>query len=66
LRQGVKWHDGKPFTAGDVKCNRDMLTGRVPPGCASILAILVREYQPGDDERRFEAQFPPESAHNQR
>src|ERR1700758_1201694 len=20
LRQGVKWHDGKPFTAGDVKC----------------------------------------------
>src|SRR5258708_40003478 len=21
LRQGVKWHDGKPFTAADVKCN---------------------------------------------
>src|ERR1700731_1147092 len=20
LRQGVKWHDGKPFTAADVKC----------------------------------------------
>ena len=20
LRQGVKWHDGKPFTAQDVKC----------------------------------------------
>ena len=20
LRQGVKWHDGKPFTATDVKC----------------------------------------------
>jgi peptide/nickel transport system substrate-binding protein len=20
LRQGVKWHDGKPFTANDVKC----------------------------------------------
>src|SRR5258708_40163550 len=20
LRQGVKWHDGKPFTAKDVKC----------------------------------------------
>jgi peptide/nickel transport system substrate-binding protein len=22
LRQGVKWHDGKPFTAKDVKCTR--------------------------------------------
>jgi peptide/nickel transport system substrate-binding protein len=28
LRQGVKWHDGKPFTAADVKCTWDMLTGR--------------------------------------
>src|SRR5713101_6540620 len=23
LRQGVKWHDGKPFTAKDVKCTWD-------------------------------------------
>ena len=22
LREGVKWHDGKPFTAKDVKCTR--------------------------------------------
>jgi len=28
LRQGVQWHDGKPFTARDVKCTWDMLTGR--------------------------------------
>jgi peptide/nickel transport system substrate-binding protein len=28
LRQGVKWHDGKPFTAADVKCTWDMLAGR--------------------------------------
>jgi ABC-type transport system substrate-binding protein len=28
LRQGVKWHDGKPFTARDVKCTWDLLTGR--------------------------------------
>jgi peptide/nickel transport system substrate-binding protein len=28
LRQGVKWHDGKPFTAKDVKCTWEMLTGR--------------------------------------
>jgi peptide/nickel transport system substrate-binding protein len=25
LRQGVKWHDGKPFTARDVKCTWDLL-----------------------------------------
>jgi len=28
LRQGVGWHDGKPFTARDVKCTWDLLTGR--------------------------------------
>ena len=25
LRQGVKWHDGKPFTAADVRCTFDLL-----------------------------------------
>src|SRR4029077_10083499 len=25
LRQGVTWHDGKPFTAKDVQCTWDML-----------------------------------------
>jgi peptide/nickel transport system substrate-binding protein len=25
LRQGVKWHDGKPFSAKDVKCTWDLL-----------------------------------------
>jgi peptide/nickel transport system substrate-binding protein len=28
LHQGVKWHDGKPFTSADVKCTFDLLTGR--------------------------------------
>jgi peptide/nickel transport system substrate-binding protein len=28
LRQGVKWHDGKPFTARDVKCTWDALMER--------------------------------------
>ena len=28
LREGVKWHDGKPFTANDVKCTWDLLTGK--------------------------------------
>jgi peptide/nickel transport system substrate-binding protein len=27
LQHGVKWHDGKPFTAQDVKCTWDLLTG---------------------------------------
>ena len=27
LRQGVKWHDGKPFAAADVKCTWDLLLG---------------------------------------
>src|SRR6266404_1467487 len=28
LYDGVKWHDGKPFTANDVKCTWDTLLGR--------------------------------------
>lgn len=28
LRSGVKWHDGKPFTAKDVQCTWDMLQGK--------------------------------------
>src|SRR6516165_2478852 len=28
LRHGVKWHDGKPFTAQDVKCTWDLLSGK--------------------------------------
>jgi peptide/nickel transport system substrate-binding protein len=28
LRQGVKWHDGRSFTAADVKCTWDALTGK--------------------------------------
>jgi peptide/nickel transport system substrate-binding protein len=27
LRPGVKWQDGKPFTASDVKCTFDLLMG---------------------------------------
>jgi len=28
LQKGVKWHDGKPFTAKDVLCTWDLLTGQ--------------------------------------
>ena len=28
LHDGVKWHDGKPFSSADVKCTFDMLIGK--------------------------------------
>src|SRR6187401_1769133 len=28
LREGVKWHDGKPFSSADVKCTWDALIGK--------------------------------------
>jgi peptide/nickel transport system substrate-binding protein len=28
LREGVKWHDGKPFTSADVKCTFDLILGK--------------------------------------
>src|SRR6266478_6465567 len=28
LRQDVRWHDGKPFSAKDVKCTWDLLAGK--------------------------------------
>src|SRR3954447_8039970 len=28
LRQGVKWHDGKPFTASDDRCTFDLIQGK--------------------------------------
>jgi peptide/nickel transport system substrate-binding protein len=30
LREGVKWHDGKPFTSADAKCTWDMVSGLEP------------------------------------
>jgi len=30
LRENVKWHDGRPFTARDVQCTWDMLLGKSP------------------------------------
>ena len=38
LRQGVKWHDGKPFTSQDVKCTWTFIWRRGLRSCASIPA----------------------------
>lgn len=32
LRQGVRWHDGKPFTSADVKCTWDTVAGKRDSG----------------------------------
>src|SRR5271166_563620 len=32
LRQGVTWHDGKPFTSKDVGCTFDLLLGKAKDG----------------------------------
>ena len=30
LRGGVKWHDGRPFAAADVKCTWDLMADKAP------------------------------------
>ena len=42
LRQGVKFHDGKPFTSRDVKCSMDLQMGTAPEKLR-----LTRANQPG-------------------
>ena len=63
LRQGVKWHDGKPFTSADVKCTFDMLMGKsaaeVPQEPAQI---LVQRGCRRHAERRFRGRVQPEAA----
>src|SRR5437868_5342582 len=63
LRQGVKWHDGKPFTAQDVKCTWDLLAGKT----SEKLRINPRKswygnVRRGDPKRRFPGHVSPEAA----
>src|SRR6516165_1223354 len=63
LRYGVKWHDGKPFTAQDVKCTWDLLMDtaseklRVNPRKASY-RNLDRVTANGDYEITFHLKRP--------
>jgi peptide/nickel transport system substrate-binding protein len=63
LRQGVKWHDGKPFTAADVKCTWDLLMGtgsdklRVNPR-KSWYANVTEVTNRGDFEVTFKLKQP--------
>ena len=63
LRQGVKWHDGKPFTAADVKCTWDLLHGHRQRQAAGQPAQgLVQQCRGGHDQRRLRGHLPPEAA----
>jgi peptide/nickel transport system substrate-binding protein len=63
LRQGVTWHDGKPFTAKDVQCTWELLTGaasekfRVNPR-KSWYSNLERVSTNGDHEVTFHLKRP--------
>ena len=63
LRQGVRWHDGQPFTARDVQCTWDLLAGkssdklRVNPR-KSWYRNLERVGTNGDYEVTFHLQRP--------
>jgi len=63
LRQGVKWHDGQPFTAKDVQCTWDLVTDkssdklRINPR-KSWYRNLERVSTNGDFEVTFHLQRP--------
>ncbi len=66
LRQGVKWHDGQPFTAKDVKCTFDLLQGKAQDKFrknprkdwyAQVADVTVK----GDDEVTFHLKRPQPS-----
>jgi peptide/nickel transport system substrate-binding protein len=66
LRHGVKWHDGKPFTAADVKCTWDLMMGlgddklRANPRKSwwgNVDKVVVN----GDDEVSFQLKRPQPS-----
>jgi peptide/nickel transport system substrate-binding protein len=66
LRRGVKWHDGTPFTAKDVQCTWDLITGksseqlRVNPR-RSWYRNLAEVTVDGDSEVTFHLQRPQPS-----
>jgi peptide/nickel transport system substrate-binding protein len=63
LRRGVIWHDGKPFTAKDVQCTWDLLTGKASEKLRlNPRRAWYRNLQEvttnGDDEVTFHLQRP--------
>jgi len=52
LRQSVRWHDGKPFTAQDVVCTFDLLIERAVDKLRITAQGQLREPRPGHHQRR--------------
>ena len=62
LRHGVSWHDGKPFTAADVKCTWDLILGNGSGQTARQPAqVLVPQPRVGQHQRRH-GDVPSEKA----
>ena len=63
LRQGVAWHDGKPFTAKDVKCTWDLVgrQGRREAADQSAQAVVPQPRR-SRCKRRFRGYLPSEAA----
>ena len=69
LRQGVKWHDGKPFTSADVKCTWDAVRGKgdekldiIRKSPRKIWYINLKEVTTnGDNEVTFNLERPQPS-----
>ena len=62
LRDGVKWHDGKPFTSADVKCTWDMLVGGRGQAAQEPAQVMVVQSQGGDGQRRPRGDLPSQAA----
>ena len=63
LRESVKWHDGKPFTAADVKCTYDLLTGEGKGKTAAQLPRgVVLQCRRGHDKRRQRSELSSKAA----
>ena len=63
LRRGVKWHDGRPFTANDVKCTWDLILDK---GAEKLRTNVRKSWYKnleqvttnGDDEISFRLKRP--------
>jgi peptide/nickel transport system substrate-binding protein len=62
LREGVTWHDGKPFTAKDVRCTWDMLTGKIERKAAHQPSQgVVSQPRRDHDQRRSRGHLPSQA-----
>src|SRR5579871_2182559 len=59
LRPGVKWHDGQPFGAGDVKFTMDtVLNPKVNAGMAGVVSAIARTTVVDPSTVKFTLKYP--------